>query len=123
MSTVAWEVEYTDEFGNWWQALGQDEQEEVAAKVTLLEERGPVLPRPHSDVIVTSKYANMKELRGSVQQRELRILYAFDHRRKAILLIGGDKAGNPKWYDEFVPLADKLFEEHLEAIGKEEKHG
>jgi hypothetical protein len=123
LSNVAWEVEYTDAFGSWWEALSQDEQEEVAAKVTLLEERGPVLPRPHSDAIVTSKHANMKELRGSVQQRELRVLYAFDPRRKAILLIGGDKTGNPKWYDEFVPIADKLFDKHLEAIEKEEKHG
>jgi hypothetical protein len=93
---MAWEVEYTDEFGRWWDALSADEQVEINAKVILLQERGPVLPRPHSDVIVTSRHANMKELRGSVGEAELRVLYAFDPKRSAILLIGGDKHGNNK---------------------------
>lgn len=86
-----------------------------------MQERAPVLPRPHSDVIVTSKHSNMKELRGSVGEAELRVLYAFDPRRAAILLIGGDKTGNKKWYDEFVPIADELFDEHLEELRKEEE--
>jgi hypothetical protein len=120
---MAWEVEYTDEFGQWWDALSADEQIEINAKVILLEERGPVLPRPHSDVIVTSKHSNMKELRGSVGEAELRVLYAFNPRRSAILLIGGDKQGNKKWYEEFVPIADQLFDKHLEEIRKEEQGG
>ena len=75
---MSWEVEYTDEFESWWNDLNQEQQEEVQAKVELLEQRGPVLPRPHSDVIKSSKHANMKELRGSVNEAELRVLYAFD---------------------------------------------
>lgn len=67
---MAWEVEFTDEFERWWNSLGESEQEEISAKIELLQERGPVLPRPHSDVIVTSKHANMKELRGRVDERE-----------------------------------------------------
>jgi hypothetical protein len=67
----------------------------------------------------------MKELRGSVvvqnHRAELRVLYAFDPRRAAILLIGGDKTGNPKWYEEFVPVADALFDEHLRSLKKEVK--
>jgi hypothetical protein len=63
---MAWEVEYTDEFEAWWNGLTEEEQIELDAKVRLLEPHGPVLPRPHSDVIVTSKHANMKELRGRV---------------------------------------------------------
>lgn len=62
ITTVAWEIEYTDEFETWWNSLSEDEQEEIAAKVDLLEERGPTLSRPHADVIVTSRHANMKEL-------------------------------------------------------------
>jgi hypothetical protein len=120
---MAWKVEYTDEFGRWWDALSPDEQVEINAKVILLQERGPVLPRPHSDVIVTSRHANMKELRGSVGNAELRVLYAFDPKRSAILLIGGDKHGNKKWYDEFVPIADKLFDEHLKELEKEAERG
>ena len=96
---MAWEVEYTDEFETWWNSLTEEEQIELDAKVHLLEQHSPVLLRPHSDVIVTSKHANMKELRGKValphHRAELRVLYAFDPRRIAILLIGGDKTGNP----------------------------
>lgn len=119
--SMAWEVEYTDEFGQWWATLSADEQVEINAKVLLLQERGPVLPRPHSDVIVTSKHSNMKELRGSVGEAELRVLYAFDPKRSAILLIGGDKNGNKKWYDEFVPIADRLFDQHLAELEKEKE--
>jgi hypothetical protein len=60
---VAWEIEFTEEFEHWWNSLTVEEQEEISAKVELLEEFGPTLPRPHSDVIVTSKHVNMKELR------------------------------------------------------------
>jgi len=73
---MAWDVEYTDEFMKWWNDLSQEQQEEIEAKVELLEQRGPVLPRPHSDVIKSSRHANMKELRGSVEKSQLRVLYA-----------------------------------------------
>lgn len=122
---MAWEVEYTNEFEAWWNGLTEEEQIELDAKVGLLEHHGPVLPRPHSDVIATSKHANMKELRGKVifpqHRAELRVLYAFDPRRTAILLIGGDKTGNPKWYEEYVPIADQLFDDHLKQIERDEK--
>jgi hypothetical protein len=117
---VSWDVEYTKEFETWWNALSADEQVEIAAKVELLEERGPALARPHADVIVSSRHANMKELRGKVNERQLRVLFAFDPRRAALLLIGGDKTGKPKWYEEFVPIADDLFDRRLEALGQEQ---
>jgi hypothetical protein len=63
----------------------------------------------------------MKELRGKVDEKQLRVLFAFDPRRAALLLIGGDKTGNPKWYDEFVPIADNLFDRHLRAIEQEKR--
>jgi hypothetical protein len=79
---MAWEVEYTDEFEAWWVSLTEEEQIELDAKIRLLQQQGPVLPRPHSDVIVTSKHANMKELRGRIvsprHRAELRVLYAFE---------------------------------------------
>ena len=115
---MAWEVEYTDEFEAWWNSLSQDEQEEISAKVELLEERGPALSRPHADVITSSCHASMKELRGRVNQRHLRVLFAFDPRRAALLLLGGDKTDDPKWYERFVPVADDLFDQHLEEIKK-----
>ena len=119
---VPWQVEFTDEFEVWWNSLRIDEQEEISAKVELLEERGPGLSRPHADVIKTSKHANMKELRGKVSERYLRVLFAFDPRRAALLLLGGDKTGDPAWYDKFVQIADDLFDRHLKEIGQGHKH-
>jgi hypothetical protein len=121
ITIVSWEVEYTDEFENWWNSLSEEEQEEIAAKVELLEERGPTLGRPHADVITTSRHSHMKELRGKVDERHLRVLFAFDPRRHALLLIGGDKTEDLKWYDKFVPLADDLFDKHLEQLERERK--
>jgi hypothetical protein len=63
----------------------------------------------------------MKELRGKSGERLLRVLYAFDPRRAAILLIGGDKSGNDRWYEEFVPIRDRLFDDHLRALKKESR--
>jgi len=66
----------------------------------------------------------MKELRAQVRRSQIRVLYAFDPRRTAPLLIGGDKTGNLKWYDQFVPIADRLFDEHLREFEEEAKqHG
>jgi hypothetical protein len=86
-----------------------------------LQEFGPTLPRPHADVISSSRHANMKELRGRVEDRQLRVLYAFDPRRTALLLLGGDKSGDPKWYERFVPMADDLFDQHLKQLEKERR--
>jgi hypothetical protein len=63
----------------------------------------------------------MKELRVQHSGRLYRVLFAFDPRRCAVLLIGGDKTGNDRWYEEFVPIADALYGRHLEALKKEEK--
>ena len=114
-----WDVEYTDEFGAWWAALDEDEQESLAASVELLRQLGPTLSRPHADTLQGSKHSNMKELRTQHQGRPIRTLFAFDPRRCAILLIGGDKTGDDRFYDRMIPLADRLYDEHLEALRKE----
>jgi len=67
-------------------------------------------------VITSSRHANMKELRGKVEDHHLRVLYAFDPRRTALLLLGGDKTGDPNWYEKFVPMADDLFDQHLRQL-------
>ena len=114
-----WEVEYTDEFGDWWTELSQEEQVSVAASVILLEERGPNLGFPHSSSINGSVHSHMRELRTQHQGRPFRTLYAFDPRIHAILLIGGDKTGNDRWYEVHVPLADRLYEDHLRQLREE----
>ena len=117
---MEWDVEFTDEFEVWWESLSTEEQEDVRASVNLVRERGPTLGRPHVDVIVGSRYPNMKELRTQHAGRPYRTLFAFDPRRVAILLIGGDKTGDNRWYEEFVPRADKIYADHLKAIAEEE---
>ena len=114
-----WEVEYTDEFERWWNELSEDEQESVAASVELLRQLGPQLPRPHADTIVGSKHSNMKELRTQHRGHPLRTLFAFDPRRAAILLIGGDKTGDTRFYERMIPLADRLYDEHLQTLRRE----
>lgn len=116
---MSWEVEYTDEFGDWWESLSEDEQVSVAASVRLLEERGPALGYPHSSGIHGSRHGHMRELRTQHAGRPLRTLYAFDPRRQAILLIGGDKTGDDRWYAVHVPLADQLYTDHLEQLRQE----
>jgi hypothetical protein len=68
LAVVGWEVEYTDEFVNWWTSLSEDEQVEISAKVELLEEHGPTLPRPHADVITSSRHANMRNCAGGWEE-------------------------------------------------------
>jgi len=121
---VAWEVEFTDEFEAWWHTLSEAEQGKVDARVSLLMERGPNLGFPFSSQVKTSRFPEMRELRAQAGGDPLRMLYAFDPRRTAILLLGGDKTGDDRWYETHVPIADRLFEGHLSTIGKERsEHG
>ena len=110
------EIEYTDEFERWWDTLSEAEQESIAVSVSLLEILGPNLPRPHSDSVKGSRFKNMKELRTQHAGRPYRTLYAFDPRRTAILLIGGNKTGDDNWYQKNIPLADELYEQHLKEL-------
>lgn len=116
---MEWEVEYTDEFGLWWDEMEEKEQESVAAYVRMLEKAGPTLPHPYSSGVQGSKHSRMRELRIQHAGCPYRVLYAFDPRRVALLLIGGDKTGNDGWYDEYVPVADKLYDDHLVELEKE----
>jgi len=116
---MPWDVEYTDEFELWWNRLSEEEQESVDASVRLLEVRGPELPFPHSSAVKKSRHGHMRELRIQHEGRPYRVLYAFDPRRTAILLLGGDKTGDDRWYEKHVPLADRLYDEHLELLKEE----
>lgn len=113
------EVEYTDEFGVWWDGLTEAEQESVAQGVGLLEARGPTLGYPYSSGVAGSKHTHMRELRIQHQGRPVRVFYAFDPRRAAILLIAGDKTGDDRFYDRMVPIADRLYDEHLDQLKRD----
>jgi hypothetical protein len=114
-----WDIEYTDEFGERWEALTEKEQIDVATHVGLLEKCGPDLKFPFSSGIEGSAYSHMRELRIQHAGKPYRVLYAFDPRRTAILLIGGHKTGNNRWYEKYIPIADDLYKEHLNMLKKE----
>ena len=102
----------------WLASLDDESRAQVVAAIELLEYRGPQLGRPIVDTVASSKHRNMKELRpGSSGRSELRILFAFDPERSAIMLIAGDKSGNWKrWYTRNIPRADDLFDVHLRRL-------
>src|SRR6266705_772545 len=106
---MAWNVRYTDEFANWFRDLSEAQQDDMTAAGLLLMEMGPQPPFPHSSGINGSKHAQMRELRVQSGGRPLRVFYAFDPRRSAILLIGGDKTGDDRFYARMIPIADKHF--------------
>jgi hypothetical protein len=85
---MAWEVEFTNEFGAWWNNLTAEEQEDISAVVNVLDEKGPSLRRPYVGTIADSRHPNMKELVIQRVGRPYRVLFAFDPHRAAILLIG-----------------------------------
>jgi len=114
-----WEVEYTDEFEVWWNQLSESAQVEVTAVAGLLEIEGPALKFPYSSGIHGSKHSHLTELRVQHLGKPLRILYAFDPRRSALLLIGGDKTGKEDWYETYIAIADRLYDEHLELLKSE----
>ncbi len=112
-----WEVDL-DLVEAWLLELDRRTYELVIAAVELLGENGPQLGRPLVDAVAGSRHSNMKELRpGSSGRSELRILFAFDPQRRAIVLVAGDKAGNwKKWYLQNIPTADDRFDEHIARL-------
>jgi hypothetical protein len=116
---MPWDIEYTDEFGAWWHTLTEPQHDDVTAVVRLLMEYGPTLRFPHSSGVAGSKHTHMRELRVQSGGRPLRVFYAFDPRRTAILLIGGDKTGNDRFYDAYIPVADRLYDVYLEELRRE----
>lgn len=116
---MSWEVEFTDKFEAWWETLNEDEQESVDVTIRLLQTKGPTLCYPHSSDIKGARHSRMRELRIQHVGEPYRVLYAFDPRRVAILLLGGMKAGDDRWYDRNIPWADALYDIHLKQLKAE----
>ena len=115
-------MEFDPAFETWANSLGQGDAEALLAAVRVLRVHGPALGRPLVDTVKGSRRKNMKELRpGSTGRSEVRVLFAFDPRRRAILLVGGDKAGAwAKWYALNVPIADQRYDAHLSPVTTQE---
>lgn len=116
---MEWEVEVTGDFEQWWDRLSGSEQESIRTIVLLLRQFGPALRFPFSSGIKASRHSHMRELRIQHAGKPYRVLYAFDPRRAAILLIGGCKTGIRRWYEIYVPIADRLYDEYLEELRRE----
>ena len=116
---MACDVNYTDEFEEWWDDLTIDEQRDVTACVGLLEELGVKLKFPQTSNVESSRHGGMRELRIQSKGKPYRVFYAFDPRREAVLLIGAVKLDG-RFYDEYVPIADKLFDNYLIELKNEE---
>lgn len=112
-----WSVD-VELIATWLDGLDQHSYEQVVAALQLLAERGPHLGRPLVDTVKASRHKNMKELRpGSSGRSELRVLFAFDPERRAIMLVAGDKAGKwQRWYKVNIPIADEMFDRHLRRL-------
>lgn len=113
-----WEIKFTAEADRWYKALNSKDMNQMVAAIDRLERFGPALGRPTVDSIKGSRHHNMKELRS--QGRHLRALFLFDPHRRAVVLVGGDKAGDWKgWYKRNIPRADRRYDQYLRDAGKE----
>lgn len=120
---MSWAVEIGDEFEPEFDALRADVQTEILALARLLQQFGPQLGRPRVDTLKGSSHANMKELRFAAADGEWRVAFAFDTKRKAILLVAGDKSGGSekRFYRELIRKADERFDARLARLKKERK--
>src|SRR5208337_2679640 len=118
-----WAVEIGGEFDPEFDRLHEDVRTEILALALLLEQFGPQLGRRRADTLHGSRHANMKELRFSAADGEWRVAFAFDPKRKAILLVAGDKSGGSekRFYRELIRRADDRFDAHLSRLRKERK--
>jgi hypothetical protein len=116
-----WTIIRTEELAAWIKDLDDDAKEAIYHHLLILKELGPSLGRPYVDSVKESKHKNMKELRVSTKKRVFRIFFAFDPERTAILLIAGDKRGDKRFYQQIIPQADQLFDDHLEELRKKQR--
>lgn len=113
-----WTIIYRSRYSAWFEKCGEDLQDEILAHLEVLKVLGPTLGRPRVDHIKGSVRQNMKELRIQFKGDPVRILFAFDPDRQAVLLLGGSKVGDKRWYDRNIPLADNEFTLHLKEMTK-----
>jgi hypothetical protein len=120
---VGWNVKIADEFQPEYEKLPDEVQDELLAMTRLLQQLGPQLKRPHADTMNGSRHANMKELRFDTADGVWRVAFAFDPRRKAVLLVAGDKSGasEKRFYRELIKRADDRYDAHLSRLRKKER--
>jgi hypothetical protein len=120
---MEWIVLIGDEFETEFFELPREVQDETLAMTRLLQQFGPNLGRPRVDTLKDSRHTNMKELRFDAADGVWRVAFAFDPKRRAILLVAADKSGGSqkRFYRELIRKADQRFDGHLERMKKERK--
>jgi hypothetical protein len=118
MPSASWTVLFHHEFDAEFWGLDEDLQDELLAHAKLLQAFGPNLGRPTVDTLKGSRHTNMKELRFGWRRQAWRVAFAFDPKRRAILLVGGDKGGadQKRFYKQLIGIADQRFDQHLAAL-------
>jgi hypothetical protein len=113
------EVIGTKEFEEWYLDLASTDAQAVARVVGLLETKGTSLGFPYTSAIANSRYS-LRELRVQSGGKPLRVFYAFDPRRQAVLLLGGDKTGDKRFYLRLIPRVEAIWEAYLDEVDVEE---
>ncbi len=113
---MGWTIIFHEAFRDWLYAQEEDVQDSIFAGIGLLKQEGPLLGRPYVDTLQGSQYPNLKELRVQHSGEPWRILFAFDPIRQAVVLVGGNKTGDARWYRKNIPIAERRFSQHLETL-------
>jgi hypothetical protein len=114
--SMEWTIIFHPDFKTWLDEQEEDVQDSILVGLGLLKQEGPLLGRPYADTLKGSRYPNLKELRVQHGGEPWRILFAFDPVRQAIVLVGGNKTGDKRWYEKNMPIAEQRFTEHLESL-------
>jgi hypothetical protein len=115
-NSMEWTIIFHLAFKNWLDEQEEDIQDSILVGLGLLKQEGPLLGRPYVDTLKGSRYPNLKELRVQHSGEPWRILFAFDPVRRAIVLVGGNKTGDKRWYEKNMLIAEQRFTEHLETL-------
>jgi hypothetical protein len=115
---MPYELILLEEFVVWLEELDEKPRLRILSHLELLVERGPLLGRPYADTLKGSKISNLKELRVQYRGEPIRILFAFDQKQQAVIILGGCKRADKRWYEVNVPIAEELFARHVEKQRK-----
>jgi hypothetical protein len=117
---MPWKLVYLAEYESWRDDQEEDLQDEAAAQLEVLKLFGPTLGRPRVDTLYDSQLPNLKEVRFYFKGAPIRILFVFDPKQQGVIILGGDKSGDKRWYKKHIPIAEKLYAEHLKKQKKED---
>ncbi|WP_367111642.1 type II toxin-antitoxin system RelE/ParE family toxin [uncultured Psychrobacter sp.] len=115
-----YDVIFAPEFTRWLESLNQSEKEDVLAALVVLRQYGHQLGRPHADTLKNSELTNLKELRIQHSGKPYRAFYIFDPYRQAVMLCGGDKTGDKRFYKRMIPIAENIYQVYLKTLDHKE---